>query len=734
MRWLAILIVAFAPLLVAQEAVAPERLNTLVSNLASEDWATRERASRELIGIGEPARQVLEKALTHDDAEVRTRASNALIQIGESFASAVQNAGSEVEELRNHGRASLMHLFRLNDDRTLRELSPAEYQPRYGWSNENISLTGPPPIVLLRLQLLSSLPIIVAPEARERWAKLLAQGGLQIYINGDMKQLYWTRQALWQGLQNAMARDSAESQLSVKAMRIGRASFFYIATAASGRNVARNCADHLVNQFLAGGPQGVEAAWILALGTTGESEVVNRVRAEFAADPASSGLLWLALAMGEAPAVTEAVRKQDHKLAAALLEGDSWCNLQACERYMQSLTPEQRGKALSTVIENSSSTLGVTAAMYLAKGAPLEPAARTRLASLLSSTEDAVAAGAVSWLGTAEDITDSELDAVWTAAQSQKLDSSFPMATLELVRRPEISSRLVERARVSLSQSSTQQALAAAVLAGRATLEDYKIVLGKLKAALNQPRLASLLAAMLKDCSELDQAAIDLFVSGLLEANAEHRRLFLSALSGCAAPLRKQIAEAALGKLPAEPPSAKPDAGKPGEDKPGEVPPAESAKPATPVTQAQRLARVALTGMLAGTGDATALDGLWGYLRGEDAEMAKAAGAALNDAMAGDVLFGVLKELQGDKAALHGVAASQAGCMETARRAAQVGDRNSFRRAQAIALGIQNQDTWRVQNDLARLETQLNSAISKSDDGRLLPRDMLLRNLLLTAK
>lgn len=736
MRWLAILTLLFSPLLAAQEAVSAERLNTLVGRLGSDDWATRERASRELIGIGEPARETLEAALIHEDAEVRARASNALIQIGESFARSVQCAGSEDAALREHGRASLRHLFRLNEARNLRELAAWEYQPRYGWSNENITLQGFPSIALLRLQLLSGVAIVVAPDVRERWAKVLAQGALHLYLSGDSRQLYWVRQALIQGLQNTGLQNSADGPLLVRPMRIGRSSFLYITSSSAARDISRRCADSLLENLLAGGTQAVEAAWLLGLAASGETESIKRVRAEYIAEPGAEALMWLALSMGDDTAVAEAIRKRDHGNVPALLKGDSWIALQACERYFLALAPETRAGLLSPVIEKSNGTIEATVAIALARGTPLEAAARTRIASFLGSTEDALAAAAVGWLAAANDVSESELQAVWQAAATQKLESSFLLATLELVQRPGVSEQLAERARAALTKSDTEQALAAAVLTGRATADDFKVALGKLKAARNKPRLSALLAGLLKDCSELPEDAITAFVSGLIESDAELRRLFMAALSGCKTELRVKIAEAALAKLPEMPaPRANQGAGAP----PGEVPPAppgepEQPKPASTITQAQKLAWLSLTAVRAGAGAEGALDVLWQYVRGEDVELAKAAAASLNDAISGDDLFKALKDLQTDQTALHGVAASQAGCLECARRAAFAGNRDSFRRAQTIALAVQNQESWRIQNDLARLESLMNAANVKPDAGRLLPRDMLLRSLTIDGK
>ena len=125
------LLVLLALPLCAQDETEAARANKLIKQLGSEDWATRERASRDLVGIGDPAREALHGALIDDDPEVRVRASNALISIGEEFSFAVECATDESERLRDHGRAALMNLFKIDDSKVLRELNQQEIQPRW---------------------------------------------------------------------------------------------------------------------------------------------------------------------------------------------------------------------------------------------------------------------------------------------------------------------------------------------------------------------------------------------------------------------------------------------------------------------------------------------------------------------------------------------------------------------------------------------------------------------------
>src|SRR5688572_2379410 len=176
------------------------RVAGLITQLGDEDWATRERASRELVGIGDPARKALREALENDDPEVRVRASDALISIGEEFAYAVECATAESDKLRDHGRAALMNLFRIDDPKILRELSQVELQPR-GWSNSNIVISAPPAIALARLQALSGVRLLVADDARQAWDRALAQPLANITFDGAPDQISYVRNALHRYLQ-----------------------------------------------------------------------------------------------------------------------------------------------------------------------------------------------------------------------------------------------------------------------------------------------------------------------------------------------------------------------------------------------------------------------------------------------------------------------------------------------------------------------------------------------------
>src|SRR5262245_59303606 len=58
-----------------------QRLITLIKQLGADDFETRERATKELIGLGAHARAALEQAVNDPDAEVSARAKRCLAAI-----------------------------------------------------------------------------------------------------------------------------------------------------------------------------------------------------------------------------------------------------------------------------------------------------------------------------------------------------------------------------------------------------------------------------------------------------------------------------------------------------------------------------------------------------------------------------------------------------------------------------------------------------------------------------
>ncbi len=65
----------------AEEAASKEKIDKLIDQLGSGSFAEREKASRELAGIGVPALDALRKAAKSEDAEVRKRAEDILPKI-----------------------------------------------------------------------------------------------------------------------------------------------------------------------------------------------------------------------------------------------------------------------------------------------------------------------------------------------------------------------------------------------------------------------------------------------------------------------------------------------------------------------------------------------------------------------------------------------------------------------------------------------------------------------------
>jgi hypothetical protein len=58
------------------------RIGELITQLGDDDFVTREKASRELVGLGSAARTALQKATNHKDAEIAARATQCLEAIG----------------------------------------------------------------------------------------------------------------------------------------------------------------------------------------------------------------------------------------------------------------------------------------------------------------------------------------------------------------------------------------------------------------------------------------------------------------------------------------------------------------------------------------------------------------------------------------------------------------------------------------------------------------------------
>ncbi|MCB9895258.1 MAG: HEAT repeat domain-containing protein [Planctomycetes bacterium] len=708
---LAILILA---LLCAVPCLAQDEgksVDALIKDLASEDWATRERATRELIGKGDDARDALRKAVEDDDPEVRVRASNALIEIGEEFAYAVECATGESEHLREHGRAALMNLFRIDDPKVLRELTMQELQPRYrGGYNEGFSVLAPPTIAFARLQALSGIRIVVAEEARENWNNALRQPSATMMVQGSAEQAAFVRDAVQRCLDMALGSVSADEKLVPRPLRIGRSNFLYITRVGSSTGIVRRCGEQLLDDLLKDGEVSVRAAGLLAEGAASDTDAADRIRNQYAKRPELARLMWLAIALGADEETVKCVRARDHADAVALLKCHDWSVMELAARYLECLEPGPRGEVLSPVIESSVDSLELMTALWIARGSTLSEAARGRVGRLVGSKQDLMAAAAARWFTGADDITDAELEAIWQAGEFQPLDSSFFTAALELVQRKDVGDRLVENARKSFAGSFdarvSRHALAAAVLNGRATAADLKVALDKLNAARTSQRLVNQLADLFSGCTTLPQETLDQFKKQLFDSDVAVRRVYMVALLKCDSALQVSIARAAVDeRAPKE----------------GEADPPKH----------YGFARLSLMGVLAGAGDTDALDEIIKAVEGEDAELAKAAGAAYVDAFKGEAVFPALEELNGRANLTNGGVAALEGYMEVCRRAAAIKDRVTFRKAYGIAINMQllNQN-WQQRQELMQLQAGLGSGDKKGNKGKPLPPDPVLKQLI----
>ncbi|MCG3185033.1 MAG: hypothetical protein ICCCNLDF_03210 [Planctomycetes bacterium] len=702
-----ILVLILAAPAFAQDEAA--RVDALIKDLASEDWATRERASRELVGIGEPARGALRKAIEDDDPEVRVRASNALVAIGEEFAYAVECATAESEQLRDHGRAALMNLFKLDDPKVLREFTQRELQPQWrGW-NEQLNVMAPPAIALARLQALSGVRFLVAEDARESWARVLAQPTVNIQVQGSPDQIPFLRDAVTRFLQQALGNLSAENQLVPRPLRLGRATVLYLTRASDGTGITRRCGEQLLDDLLKDGEQSVRAAALLADGAASDTAAADRIRRQYAARPELSRLMWLALALGADEATTACVRAREHEDAVALFKARDWTVLELGAKYLECLEPAPRGALVSPLVESSSDSIELLAAVWVARGAVLSEAARARVGRLLKSRQDMLSAAAARWFAGAGDVSDEELAAIWQAGEFQPLDSSFFTAALELVQRPDIADRLAEAARKSFAATFdlnvSRHALAASVLAGRATPEDLAVALDKLTAARASQRMVNQLSEMFSGCATLPDAALKKFDARLFDSDATVRRVYMAALRRCDSALQVSIARSGID--------------------------AHDVKEGKHVG----FARLSLLGILAGAGDAEALDEIIKAVEGEDAELAKAGGAAYADALQGDALFKALEDLNNQQGITNGALAALEGYMEICRRAAASKDRATFRKAYGIAISMQILNrNWQLRQELMQMQQLLGSGEGKTEKHRSLPADPNLKQLIVDEK
>lgn len=688
MSRLALLILLLCAPLAAQADV-----EALISRLASDDWRTRERASRDLVALGEDAREGLRGALTHADPEVRTRASAALLEIGESFSYAVQCATGEDEKLSDHGRAALSRLFRIDDGSVLRQLTAQELQIRGYFGGGSVQINKAPVLALAQLTSLSGNAIVVSADAAERWETVMQQPTLAMSVNGGGQYVQWVVNALTGAMNNALGRPGPGGQLVARPMRVGREIFLYI-TPTGGGDVAQRCGRELVTMLLDGGPSRVKAAALLAEGAAGDTQAAERIRAEYRENPGIERLMWLALGLGADASVEALVREADPSAALELLASRDWSSIDMAARFLQCLGPEARSAALSPRIVQSSDALEATVALWLARGTPLSQPARERARELLTSRQESLAAAAAGWFAEAGALGDDELAAVWKAAESQPLGGAFLPAALTIVGEDAVALRLLEPARAALAGNLvTQQALAARVLAGRATAADIGVLMEKLGRARDNALLARQLTEMLQDAEALPEDAIKLMVNALADANEKQRDVYQRALLRLHVRLRLEICVRVMARL-------------------DELAVAEREGSESEAPAYVTLARIAMHGVRAGAGDPEALDAILKHSESAVAEYAKAAGRALAGALSGERLFTELEALRTRLNAPNGMAAAMEGYVETCRRAAEVQDRATFRRAWTAATSVNHPGAWQIRNELG----QLQAAFSGVDD------------------
>lgn len=699
MSRLALIIILFAcalPLAADDNAKA----ESLVQKLASDDWQTRERANRDLVGMGAAARPALRAALEHDDPEVRVRAANALISIGEEFGFAMECATSESEHLSTYGRAALFNLFRIDDARNLRELTINELQIRWrGYNERQFNIMAPPHIALARLQALSGVRVLIADEAKPSWERVQRAPMISFNVMGGIDQIALVRDAFNEMLRGNLVNVPADEQLVARPLRIGRAQLLFITRVGNPAGLPRRCGEQLITDLLLEDAVSARAASMLAEAAGTDSSAADRIREQFSAQPELTRLMWMALALGADDAVKAQVRGRDHADCIALLSSRDWQALELAARYLEALEREQVGEVLGPVIAASDDSLEVMAALWIARGTKLPEAARGRVTRLLSSKDDALAGAAARWFAGADDISDQELELIWKAAEFQPLESGFFTATLELVARPEVAARLVESARKSFTGLfETQQALAAAVLTGRATAEDLSVALDKLNGARAKPRLARRFTALFSGCDALPEEAIKKFEARLFDNDVTVRRIYMEALRQCTPSLRRTIASGA------------------------------KAANVDSTDQHHQVAHITLLGVLAGAGEPGALDRIYKVLEGEEMELAKAAGAAHADALEGDELFEALEKLAARQGLTFGALAALEGYIEICRRAIANGDRATFRKAYGIAIGmpIVNQ-TWALRREVNNLQAMMSAEETSAVANRSLPADPALK-------
>lgn len=673
-----------------------------IANLGSSQWSVREKAQRRLVAIGEPAREKLRAALDHNDLEVRSRASAALIEIGESFAYALQCAKEKEQGRREHGRDALKNLFRLDKNDTLARVNLDEMN-RYGGygrrRDSSFSLSCPPELAIASAEAMTGFPVFVAAPARSAWQTLMQATSVSLDFSNGIDQLHIVAAQINEMMIRALGNQGPSSGARTCAlpMRIGQFNFILVTTVASATDPAGSAADQLLADFVAGGLPGVRAARLLAAGLIGDPAASQRLLAEFTLNPVDTLLAMVALHCEPEGNTRVLVAKAVRGQLPTLLASRDWVALEVAARALALIDPAERAAVLEPILLSSNDSLPFVAALWCARGGALSAEARARVAKCVNSRQDGIASCAARWFAGAKTVSDEELALVWKAAEAMPAGSAFFKEALLLIGRKDVSPRLVLRAREALGRNfETQLALAATVLRGNAAEADLALVVEKLWNLQNNA-LVGRLCQLFENASELSETPFKKLCEGLCDNDANRRRRFLRALRKCAPTLREKLIAAAETKLDAL--AAQEAAGIP-----------------------KRSARLALLGLKAGAGDAKALEGLLSVAAGnEAADIAKAAAAALVDALNAEGLSQTLHALKKRNAAKFNEVATAAH-LEQCRRAVEDDDSEAFRAAESRVNSLQARGwNWQLMQELQMLAAELSTS-NESDLTRLLPQ------------
>ncbi|MDH5641429.1 MAG: hypothetical protein OEY28_09060, partial [Nitrospira sp.] len=248
-----------------------------------------------------------------------------------------------------------------------------------------------------------------------------------------------------------------------------------------------------------------------------------------------------------------------------------------------------------------------------------------------------------------------------------------------------------------------QQALAATVLKGRADTDDLAAALGKIRLARSQDALSLRFVALFEGCSELGEAGVKAFVTGLMHRDREDRRLYLRALRVCGDDLKLEVCRKVLSRLDEE----------------------NKADEENVSTQVREI-RIELSGILAGAGDNVAVSVISAGLESEVVEVSQAAGAALVDATPPGEIFAALKRLPATEGVIHSTEAMIAGYREICLRGIERADGEMFRAAFRRAMSIRTNNYWRVQSEFMPLQQRFQRAQSASEIDGPMPPDLII--------